>query len=331
MPRSQSQKTKLLYLIDILGRETDENHKISTKELIKRLADNGIHADRKTIYSDIEELINYGYDIIALEAGEGGGYYMAGRDFEEAELKLLVDAVCASKFITEKKSRQLIKKLSTLTNKYAAVKLSRDVYVSDRAKSMNESIYYSVDSIHNAIRENKQLEFTYMAWTPKKELVPKHEGKTNKVSPWLLVWADDNYYLVAFDSDAKAIRHYRVDKIRNASVLEQEREGRNIFEKMDLAGFSTKNFGMYHGEDETVTLEMPNELAGVIIDRFGVDTPIKYLGGDKFYARINVCVSQQFYGWLLGLGPGVLIKEPKSVAESYRTFLEEALGRYVLS
>ena len=331
MPKSQNQKSKLLYLIDILNNETDENHLISTKELIARLDSLGIHADRKTIYSDIDELIEYGYDIIKLTAADGGGYYMASHEFESAELKLLVDAVQSSRFITEKKSRQLIKKLSRLTNKYEAGTLQREVYIADRAKSGNESIYYTVDAIHSAIRENKRLAFSYMIWTPEKKLVEKDEGKIREVSPWLLVWQDENYYLVGFDTNAGEIRHYRVDKIRDCEILELERTGKEKFESLDLAKYSSKNFGMYHGTDETVILELPTYLAGVIIDRFGVDTAIKYFGGDRFEARINVCVSQQFFGWVLGLGPEVRIKNPENVVKDYVAFLNQSLQGYLNS
>lgn len=331
MPKSQGQKIKLLYLVDILRKETDEDHVISTKELIKHLDDNGIHADRKTIYADMLELSDYGFDIIGRDAASGGGYYLGEREFEPAELKLLVDAVSASKFITEKKSRELIKKLEGLTNKYEAVKLSREVLVSDRAKAGNESIYYSVDAIHTAIRNNNILNFTYMVWTPQKELVPKTVGKVTSVSPWLLVWQDDNYYLVAYDNDVKEMRHYRVDKIKNAEVIEEKRQGREIFEKLDMGRYSTKNFGMYHGEEETVTLELPQYLAGVIIDRFGKDTPIKYLGGETFTARVNVCVSQQFYGWVLGLGNEVKITAPEYVAKEYVDFLKGNISQYSFS
>lgn len=331
MPKSPNQKSKILYLLEILYRESDENHVISTKELIARLNANGIKCDRKTIYSDMEELSNFGFDIIGRDAASGGGFYMASREFEVAELKLLVDAVSASKFITEKKSRELIKKLSSLASKNEAGTLQREVFVSDRAKAMNESIYYSVDAIHNAIRNNKQLSFVYYIWTPEKELIPKHEGKRTLVSPWMMVWADDNYYLVAFDNDAGEMRHYRVDKIRECKVLSQERIGKDVFDKLDMGRYSTKNFGMYHGDEEDVTLELPTALAGVIIDRFGTDTPIKYLGNDKFTARVSVCVSQQFYGWVLGLGSEVRIIKPESIKKDYTDFLKHALEAYTFS
>jgi len=328
MPKSQRQKSKLLYLVDILMHETDEEHALSTKEIIARLDDNDIHADRKTIYADMEELVQYGYDIIGREARNGGGYYLASRDFEPAELKLLVDAVQASRFITEKKSRELIKKLEGLTSKYEAVNLTREVYVSDRAKAENKAIYYSVDAIHTAIRDNKQLSFTYLIWTPKRELVAKHEGKITTVSPWSLLWQDDNYYLVAFDEDAGEIKHYRVDKMDGAQVLDKKRNGRDVFKNIDMGKYSSKNFGMFHGEEETVSLELPNELAGVIIDRFGKDASLKVLGGDTFTARINVFVSQQFFGWVLGLGPKVRITAPLDVVKEYKKFLESNLDNY---
>ena len=224
MPKSPGQKLKLLYIIEMLEQNTDENHPMSTAEIIERLEANGIHSERKSIYDDIEKLCDFGYDIIQVHSRLGGGYYLAGREFELAELKLLVDAVQSSRFITTKKSRELIKKLEKKAGKHDAGKLQRQVYVAGRIKTENESIYYNIDNIHRSIQENKQIGFTYLDWNLKKQLAERKNGY-REVSPWALIWREENYYLAAFDAEDGIIKHYRVDKMGQAVLLDKPREG----------------------------------------------------------------------------------------------------------
>lgn len=200
MAKSANQKLKLL------SENTDEEHPASTADIIAYLEANDIHSERKSIYDDIEKLRDFGYDILQVHSRRGGGYYMGGRDFELAELKLLVDAVQSSRFITSRKSRSLIKKLELLAGKHDAGKLQRQVYVAGRVKTENESIYYSIDNIHRAIQENRQIAFQYLDWNLKKELVPRPNGE-KKVSPWALIWQDENYYLAAYDSASGVMKH----------------------------------------------------------------------------------------------------------------------------
>lgn len=328
MAKSQMQKAKLLYLLDILKENTDETHAISTKEIIARLEENGIHADRKTIYADMEELVNLGYDIIGREPRSGGGYYLASRDFELPELKLLVDAVQATRFITQKKSWELIHKLEKLTSRHEAAQLQRQVYVAGRSKAENEGIYYNVDAIHKAIQEDSMLEFLYLRWTPDKTLVPRKDGKPYFVSPWALLWQEENYYLAAFEGESGSIKHFRVDKMGNVKVLSKKREGKEAFQNLNVAQYSNRTFGMFGGEEKQVILQVKNELAGVIIDRFGRDIAIRKKEEDSFQVRLTVTVSQQFYGWLAGLGAGVRIIGPKEAADGYRDYLLDILRPY---
>ena len=328
MARSQMQKVKLLYILDILKQNTDEEHAVSTKEIIRILQENGIHADRKTIYSDVEELVRMGYDIIGRDSRNGGGYYLASREFDVAELKLLVDAVQATRFITRKKSRDLIHKLEKLTSRYEAVQLQRQVYVAGRSKAENENIYYNVDAIHKAIQEDSRLEFQYLAWTADKKLTPRKEGKPYVVSPWALIWQEENYYLAAFDEELQTMRHYRVDKMVSARILEGKRNGKEYFEKLDVAQYSNRTFGMFGGEEKQVTLQVKNELAGVMIDRFGKDISIRNREQNTFQVRLTVVVSQQFYGWLAGLGGGAWIVSPREAVDGYRNYLLKDLSHY---
>lgn len=324
MAKSPGQKLKLLYIIKMLEENTDEQHPMSTAEIIERLAANDIHSERKSIYDDIEKLCDFGYDIIPVHSRLGGGYYLAGREFELPELKLLVDAVQSSRFITTKKSRELIKKLEQKAGKHDAGKLQRQVYVAGRIKTENESIYYSIDIIHRAIQENRQIQFTYMDWNLKKQLVPRTNGD-KKVSPWALVWQDENYYLAAFDSEDKIIKHYRVDKMGKMELLNEAREGVEQFSAIDVTAYTTQTFGMYGGKQEVVTLQLPNCLIGVALDRFGKDADIRPMEDDTFRVRAKVAVSGQFYGWLAGIGKDVTIVGPESVKEDYKQWLKSIL------
>ena len=328
MARASGQKLKLLYLTKILMEETDEGHAISTQELIDRLESLGIHSERKSIYDDIACLQQFGYDILQMQSRQGGGYYMAGREFELAELKLLVDAVQSSRFITPKKSRELIGKLEKLASRHDAGKLRRQIHVVGRVKAGNESVYYGIDALHRAIQENRQIAFRYLEWNEQGQLVPRRQGRPYQVSPWALLWREENYYLLAWDGDAGMMKHYRVDKMAEVEVLAEERLGQEVFGRLDLAVYADKTFGMYGGREETVVLELPRQLAGVVLDRFGKDTPLRREGEDRLRARIAVVVSDQFYGWLAGLGRGVRILGPRWVREEYCGRLQEILEQY---
>lgn len=325
MAKYPGQKLKLLYLLQILEDESSEKQPVSTARMIEYLGAQGIHADRKTIYDDIDSLREFGYEILKNSNRSGGGYYLGSRTFELPELKLLVDAVQSSRFITAKKSRELIDKLEIMAGKRADGKqLRRQVHVVGRVKSENESIYYSIDTIHRAIQENCQIAFQYLEWNMKKELVPRSD-ELRIVSPWVLLWQQENYYLVAYDAAAGCLKHYRVDKMGSVGLFEQAREGREVYEQLNLGSYTSQTFGMYAGQGETVTMSFSSRLTGVVIDRFGKEVMIRPLANDRFQARVNVAVSGQFFGWLAGLGRDAQIIRPESVKEQYREWLTEIL------
>ena len=222
MARSSFQKLKILYVMDFLLRNSDENHPVSVAQLIAELSGHGISAERKSIYDDIESLREYGLDVIQSGTGKSSGYYVASREFELPELKLLVDSVQSSKFITYKKTMSLIKKIENLTSVYDAQTLSRQVYVKNRIKTMNESIYYNVDEIHRGIAANRKIRFHYFEYTVQKERRFRRAGAWYIISPYALSWDDENYYLVGFDSEAGRIKHFRVDKMTDIDVTEEE-------------------------------------------------------------------------------------------------------------
>lgn len=321
-------KLKMLYVLKALMEKSDEEHVMSASDLETVLKEYGLSSDRKTIYSDIETLTEYGIDIEKVVGGVKAGYYIASRNFELPELKLLVDAVQSSKFITSKKSDELIKKIETLTNEHNAKLLQREVYIYNRIKTGNEKIYYSVDAIHGAILNNCQIEFKYNEWNLNKELVPKKKGKKYCVSPWALTWDDENYYLIAYEESSDKIKHYRVDKMTGVVESDEQRLGKEKFEDFDLAVFSKKTFGMYGGEDSKVSLLCHKSLIGVIIDRFGKDVIIVPAEDDKFVVNVLVSVSPQFFGWITGLGSGITINGPEPIRQKYREFLEGILNKY---
>lgn len=325
---AEKEKLKILYLMQILMEETDKNHILNAIELCDILESRyGISSNRKTIYSDVEHLKEYGIKIGQLK-GKNQGYYIEQREFELPELKLLVDAVQASNFITNQKSDRLIHKLEKLTSKENAKQLQRQVYIYNRAKSENETIFNSVDLIHKAMQENKQIEFQYAEWTIKKELQLKRDGAKYTTSPWSLTWNGENYYLVSADTKGATIRHYRVDKMQNIKLLNEKRTGKEQFEGFDLAAFSKKTFGMYRGKDMKVTLLCDNSLAGVIFDRFGKDPFIVPANENQFKAHVLVSVSPQFYGWVAGVGNGMEILGPQEVREDYKKYLKDMLDKY---
>lgn len=323
-----NEKLKILYLLKILFEKTDKNHSMNATELCKELENcYGMTSDRKTIYSDIERLRIFGIEI-QQKNKQKKGYYISKRTFELPELTLLVDAVQASRFITNAKSEELIKKLESLTTVENAKQLHRQVYIYNRVKADNEMIYTNVDIIHTAIHQNRKIAFKYCEWTQKKILRQRKNGAIYQVSPWSLTWNQENYYLVAFDSSINSIRHYRVDKMQEMKMLEEYREGKNKFEGFDLAEFSKKTFGMYGGYDKEVIIRCKNSMAGVIIDRFGKNTFLFPAEEGYFRVHILVSVSQQFFGWLTGIGEDIEIVEPMDVRKEYQEYLEKIIKHY---
>lgn len=328
MAKSENQKLKLLYIAQILKDDTDIDHPITTKALIERLEKLDIKAERKSIYSDMECLKQFGMDIEYLASRSDGGYYLASREFELAELKILVDMVQSSRFLTKKKSRELIKKLEGMAGRHGASQLQRTVYVGNRAKAENETVYYSVDMIHRAIQENKGISFQYYAYTIGKELQYKKGGERYLVSPYYLTWQNENYYLIGVDERLGEIRHYRVDRMKKIEIRESGRQAQELFRSFDIAEYTNAAFGMFGGTKAAVLLECHNSLAGVVIDRFGKELPIRKADGEHFTVRMDVALSSQFYGWLAGLGNRAKILSPETAVNEYKIYLKKIIGLY---
>ena len=322
MPKSMGQKLKILYLMRILLTQTDETHSLSVNELIAKLADYGVSAERKTVYDDIETLRQFGIDIV-MEKTRSYGYYVTGRDFELPELKLLADAVQASKFITEKKSMELIRKLEGLVSKYDAGKLQRQVFIQNRVKSMNESIYYSVDALHEAITDGKKISFKYFDYNVQKKQVFRRDGAPYIVSPAALTWNEENYYLIAYSQEREAITHFRVDRMSGVKKLDEQRDAAAAGFK--LAEYSRKVFGMFGGQESDVRLRVDNQIIGAVVDRFGKDVIMVPDGESHFTVSVRVAISPVFCGWLFQFGELCQVLSPHSLKDELKRRAEELL------
>lgn len=327
MPRSANQKTKLLRLAQLLLHSSDEEHPLTIRQIIVELAKYDISAERKSVYDDLETLRQLGLDV-QCRKGASPGWFVAGRDFELPELKLLVDAVQSCRFLTRRKSETLIRKLEGLTSVYQAGQLQRQVYVSGRVKVMNESIYYNVDKLHAAIGRNSSITFRYFDYDVEKKKVFRREGRRYAVSPYGLIWSGELYYLAAYDHEHREMRHYRVDKMAEIALTGMPRLGGELYPDFDLAAYGQKHFGMFAGQEETVRLRCRSRIVGVVLDRFGHDVMLVPDGPEHFTVTLPLVVSPQFFGWLFGLEDNVQLLGPPSAVDAYRASLAAAAALY---
>ena len=323
-----NQKLRLLSLMKQLLEQTDEEHRLTAQELAQQLSQRQAAAVQpRSVEKDLELLGIWGFPV-EQEGSNPTSYWVAQRTFELAELKLLVDAVQSSKFITRKKSDELIHKLESLASVHQGRQLQRQVYVANRIKTMNESIYSNIDRVYSGIAQNRQISFLYFEYTITKERRYRHDGRRYLVSPYALAWEDENYYLIAYDATGDIIKHYRVDKMVDIQVEEALRVGQDVFESFDMALYTKKMFGMYGGREQMVKLRLANRLIGVVIDRFGKDLSLGSAGEGFFTVTLPVAVSPQFLGWVFGLGPDAEILSPQGVVEEMRDYLQPVLARY---
>ena len=324
MAKSSNQKTKLLHLARMLLRQTDEDHPLTVAQIIELLAREDIKAERKSIYDDLGALRLFGLDV-QCRKGKAPGWFIGSREFELPELKLLMDAVQSSRFITQKKSDALIRKLESLASVHQAGQLQRQVYVSGRIKVMNESIYYNVDKLHTAIAAQKAITFKYFDYDIHRQKVFRRDGRRYTASPYGLIWNNENYYLVAFDHANRDMRHYRVDKMTEIAVTCLAREVKDLYPDFQLAQYGQKHFGMYSGPELKVTLRGRRDKAGLVWDRFGQDIILVPDGEEHFTVTLPVVVSPQFFGWLMGLDGSLTITAPREAVSAYRQKLSAAL------
>ena len=325
MPKSDNQKLKIFYILDYLQRNSNPDHPVRASELIAMLENkHNILCERKTVYSDIAALQDYGVDIVSLP-GKNGGYYIASRNFELPELKLLIDAVQSSRFLTEKKSRELIEKLCNQCNEHDARLMRRDVVVSGRVKSMNETIYYNVDAIQDAIAQNRQIAFRYFDWGMDGKR--KYRDRDYVASPYGLCQDNENCYLLAF-SNRHGITSYRVDRMSDIRTLDDNRIPCPELTGKALNTHANRLFQMYAGDATDVKLRFHKSLVNVVIDRFGRDILLIPDGEDHFVFTVNVAVSPMFLSWVIGFGSKAKIIHPQSVIDACRDMCREAMEQY---
>lgn len=325
MAKSENQKQKLFRMLEIMMRHTDEEHGLTINEIISYLAEYGISAERKSIYSDFAVFEELGFSIVRLY-GNPPTYTLAERIFELPELKLLVDAIQSSKFITAEKSFEMIEKLKFFAGRHSP-ELTRQVYVKDRVKTENAASLYTIDRIHTAIKEGVRITFSYIDYNADKKKYLRHGGKKYDVSPKALIWSNDDYYLVGYDEDAGIIKNFRVDKMHKTQILPAERSLASDYYKLNPAEYSKKSFGMYGGREELVTLEVKERLAGVIIDRFGT-APAFIKTAFGFRVSVRVLVSPNFFSWVMSFGSDMKIIEPYSVMSEMKAMLKNVLKNY---
>ena len=328
MAGNKNAKLKLLYLLSFLESDTDEEHGVTVDDIIDYLASKDIEAERKSVYADIDLLRKFGLDILSDKDGHKFSYKLISRDFELAELKLLADAVGSSKFITRKKSLQLVDKLSKETSRYMASQLKRQVFVEKRVKTMNESIYYSIDSIHTAILNDRKLAFRYFDYSMEKKRVLRKDGSEYVVTPVALLYADDNYYLAAYTKERGVVHNYRVDRMLNVTVTDEKRDKNDVIDAFDPGEYIKMQFSMFGGIRQRVDMMFDKSLVNVVIDRFGSDTMITKADDDRFIVHLEVELSPAFFAWVFMFGNRVRILGPDEVVEAYANMIKTVSGTY---
>ncbi len=327
MAKKPNQKLKLLYLMRILLERTDENHTLTLSELLTELGKYDISAERKSLYDDLELLKLYGIDI-AVRRDRQVRYYVAAHRFSMAELKLLIDAVQASKAMTPQKSLELCRKLEGLTSRYEGTILHEQIAMEHRLKAANEEIFLNVERVFCAIHQNRQIRFRSFEWNAHKQRLLRKQGEYYTVSPYALNWDDENYYLIAYDNEAEKIKHFRVDKMLEVSVLDRKREGGEPSQEFDTATYCRSAFGMYGGEYVNARIRADNSLASVVIDRFGREVTILSNSPTHFEFAAKVMLSPTFLSWVLGFGGQMQLLSPEIAVERLKQLATDALALY---
>lgn len=328
--KSESKRLIPVYLQQLFLEKTDKDHYIRMPEILLFLESKGIYADRRTIYSAISILNSAEFEIVGVQEKGGYKYHHPTRIFNNNELKFLIDSVAASKFLTGRKSKELIEKIKSLGSKYNRESLNRNILIGNRIKSMNDKVLKNLDNIHSAISNNSKITFQYMKWTPERKMIYSREGQKYSVSPFAVTLSDNNYYLIAFDNKYQSIRHYRIDKMQAVNISSDKREGIEEYKQFNITEYMQKTFGMFGGKEETIRLKCKNYLAGVFIDRFGDSVSIRpdLNNSEVFIARVTVNVSPQFYSWIFALGTDVKILSPESVINDFAAMAEAILKSY---
>lgn len=326
MSRGANQKLKLLYLKQFFEEKTDEQHPAVMADILKYLETHEVEAERKSIGSDLDALEQFGMSVRDEDKLRNKKYFLAERDFKPSEVKLILDSVASSKFLSENKSRELMKKLGTLVNEYHRHELNREVKVAGRVKSMNDNATTALDHIHAAIAADKTVRFKYFHYDVNKERQFTHNGEYYEVSPWVVIYDSSFYYLLAYTGDD--IRTFRADRMASVHAGTKERQGKEQFEAFDLGKYMKSTFGMFSGKEEKVEMVFHNSLIDTVIDKFGQEVWLSPVDDDHFKITVPVAVSPQFFGWVFGLGGKVTILGPEKVVKKMKEMLEKVEKRY---
>lgn len=326
MAQSEQSKQKLLSLLRIFWERTSPQTGLTLEEIQAALAADGISAERKSVYTDIRLLQEFGLTIEKRQENRRHTYHLTEHLFSLSELKLLTDAIGSSRSIPEGKSREIVRKLKLLTDRRTSRALDRQITVTGRVKQMNEAVLQNIDLLQTAIQAGRQISFGYWEWTVNKEQVLRHGGRRYQLSPWTLLWEDENYYLLAYNAETDSIRHYRVDRMTAMEICDSPREGQAAFDALDFTSYSRGMFGMFGGTPEPITLRCENTLAGIIIERFGKNpTFFKEADGAHFTVTVRVVPCDLFWAWVIGFGGRMQIIEPASARVSLEKMARAAL------
>ena len=317
-------KQRPFRLLKYLYENTDENHPVSTPELVKIFQAEDAHASRKTVKDDIDVLIGEGFDIVTVRSTQNS-FFLANRRFELPEIKLLIDAVSSSRFINREKSTALIEKLTGIVSRAQAEKIRRHLYAADRVKADNHQIYYTVDAITDAIDEGKKICFQYYEYSGDKEKLLRRDGAKYCVSPYALVWDDNHYYMLAFSDDRQIMVNYRVDRMCNTEMTQETAVPMPA--GFDMDEYVQHQFRMFAGEEVEVVLECRNEMMKYIVDQFGEDVETRPASEETFFAKVSVADSPTFYGWVFPFEGKVKIAEPQEIQDKYMAMVKAAAAQ----
>lgn len=324
--KTEGQKMKLFLLKEILETETDTEHGITMKRILECLSMHGIQAERKSVYDDLRTLRENDILDVVGPQGKDKEYSVAGRTFENSELKMMIDALQSSKFLSENRTRDLIRKVETLCSRHEANSLQRHVVIANRVKSSSKSLFHNVDAIHAAMSNGVQISYRYFNYGPNQDKIYRKNGDRYTVSPWEMIYVDDNYYLLAWDT--YKFKHFRVDRMEDVQLTHMPRVAQEEFQKIDMSAYTKYTFSMYGGEPQPVTMVFDNDMAGAVMDRFGSRIMMMREDDAHFRITVNVAVSGQFFGWVFGLGKKARIVAPESVKEQLKKELAAVMEGY---
>lgn len=308
-------KARLLVLTKMFYELTDENHPMDTFEIIDYLAEHGVPANTKTLRSDIKLLKEQDIDIITVTS-RPNKYFLGARLFEMPEVKLLLDAVASSRFITKSKSKELSRKLTSLTSGHQRTQLTRHMYTTGRVKPGNENIFYYVDLINNAIELKRKISFQIIEFDGRKKKVLRHDGEVYVMSPYAMYWSDDFYYVVGWSDKRETMAAYRIDRMEEPHILDEKAVRKP--KGFRVTDYSHKVFEMFAGDEVSVKLECRNDLMKYVIDRFGMKFETEPATGETTYCYVDVCLSPTFYGWVFGFKGKIKIISPDYAIKEYK-------------